>query len=192
MSSLRSALVIALFALPLHAWAQAGGGTDLKQQMSATEFKAAGLERLSAAELAALNAWLDTRGSAPAPAGAAATVAPTPALGTAAAATAGDADALERAREEGRQEVIQKNRGFFDFGSTEPIESTLVGEFRGFGKGGRFVLANGQEWEQTDTASLAGVRRSEPKVSIKPGVLGSVWYMRIDGYNTSAKVKRVK
>lgn len=191
MSSLRSALVIALFALPLHAWAQAGGGTDLKQQMSATEFKAAGLERLSAAELAALNAWLDTRGSA-APAGIAGTAAPTPARGTTASASIGDADALERAREEGRQEVIQKNRGFFDFGSTEPIESTLVGEFRGFGKGRRFVLANGQEWEQTDTASLAGVRRSEPKVSIKPGVLGSVWYMRIDGYNTSAKVKRVK
>jgi hypothetical protein len=189
MSSLRIALVIALFALPLHAWAQAGDKTDLKRQMSAAEFKAAGLERLSAAELASLNAWLDGSRSAPVPA----TAVIAPAAGPATAAIpAADTTALERAREEGRQEVIQKNRGFFDFGSSEPIESTLVGEFRGFGKGRRFVLANGQEWEQTDTASLAGVRLANPGISIKPGVLGNVWYMRIEGYNTSAKVQRIK
>jgi hypothetical protein len=189
MSSLRIALVIALFVLPLHAWAQAADKTDLKRQMSAAEFKAAGLERLSAAELASLNAWLDGSRSAPAPAAAMTT----PPAGAATAAIAStQTDALERAREEGRQEVIQKNRGFLDFGSSEPIESTLVGEFRGFGKGRRFVLANGQEWEQTDTASLAGVRRTDPKVSIKPGVLGSVWYMRIEDYNTFAKVRRIK
>jgi hypothetical protein len=31
--------------------------------------------------------------------------------------------------------VIVKNRGFFDFGSSEPITGVLQGEFRGFGKG---------------------------------------------------------
>ena len=31
---------------------------DLQQQMSPTEFKAAGLDKLSAAELATLNRWL--------------------------------------------------------------------------------------------------------------------------------------
>lgn len=148
---------------------------DLQQQMSPAEFKAAGLDKLSAAELAALNGWLQ---------------------GKVAAVTAGVREQVreevrEEAREEGRQEVIVKNRGFFDFGSKEPITSNIQGEFRGFGKGRRYVLANKQEWEQTDDATLAGVRRTDPEVSISPGVMG-VWYLQIKGVNTKAKVQRVK
>ncbi|MDL5365324.1 hypothetical protein QSH18_06875 [Xanthomonas sp. NCPPB 2654] len=140
---------------------------DLQTQMSAQEFKAAGLDKLSPQELAALNDWLQ---------------------GKVAKETA---VALEKAKEEGRQEVIVKNRGFFDFGSQEPIVSTLVGDFTGFSKGRRYVLANGQEWEQTESASLSSVHRSAPKVRIKPGIAG-VWYMQVDTYNTQAKVRRVK
>ncbi|MET0289771.1 MAG: hypothetical protein ABW178_09110 [Pseudoxanthomonas sp.] len=179
--------MIALLALPLHAWAQTEGKADLKRQMSPAEFKAAGLDRLNASELSALNAWLDS--SRNAPTNAVVTVA---AAAPAVPAAALMPEALERAREEGRQEVIQKNRGFFDFGSSEPIASLLVGEFRGFGKGRRYILANGQEWEQTDATTLSGVRRTDPAVTIKPGVIGTVWYMRIDGYNTAAKVQRIK
>jgi len=148
---------------------------DLQQQMSPAEFKAAGLDKLSPAELAALNGWLQ---------------------GKVAAVSADVREQVreqvrEEAREEGRQEVIVKNRGFFDFGSQEPIESTLVGEFTGFAKGRRYVLANGQEWEQTEAASLSSVRRSAPKVQIRPGIAG-VWYMQVDTFNTRAKVRRVK
>lgn len=148
-------------------WAQPAS-SDLKKQMSAEEFKAAGLDKLSPAELAALDAWLQRK------------------VGVETAA------AVEQAREEGRKEVVEKNRGFFDFGSSEPIVSTIVGEFRGFGGTGKsFTLENGQVWEQTEAASLAGVRKTDPKVTIKPGIMG-VWYMKIDGYNTQAKVRRVK
>lgn len=87
--------------------------------------------------------------------------------------------------------MIVKNRGFFDFGSNEPITGVLQGEFRGFGKGRIYVLDNGQEWEQTDATTLAGVRKSSPQVSIKPGVMG-VWYMKVDGVNTQPKVRRTK
>lgn len=148
---------------------------DLQQQMTPAEFKAAGLDKLSPAELAVLNGWLQ---------------------GKVAAVTAGVREQVreevrEEAREEGRQEVIVKNRGFLDFGSKEPIVSNIQGEFRGFGKGRRYVLANKQEWEQTDDVTLAGVRRTDPDVSISPGVMG-VWYMQIKGVNTKAKVQRVK
>lgn len=144
---------------------------DLQQQMSPAEFKAAGLDKLSPAELAALNGWLQ---------------------GKVAAVTADVREQVrEEAREEGRQEVIVKNRGFFDFGSKEPIVSTLQGEFRGFGKGRRYVLANNQEWEQTDDATLSGVRRTDPEVSIAPGVMGA-WYLQVKGTNTRAKVQRIK
>ena len=170
---LASAAVLLSLASP--ALAQRVVDGDLQQQMSPAEFKAAGLDKLSPAELTALNGWLQGK----------------------VAAVAADTreqvreQVREQAREEGRQEVIVKNRGFFDFGSNEPITSTLQGEFRGFGKARKFVLANGQEWEQVDDVQVGGVRRQSPEVSIAPGV-GGVWYMQIQGVNTRAKVRRVK
>lgn len=140
---------------------------DLQQQMTPAEFKAAGLDKLDANELASLNDWLQGK------------------------VRKETEVALAKAKEEGRQEVIAKNRGFFDFGSKEPIESTLVGDFDGFGKGRKFVLANGQEWEQIEPASLAGVRLQSPKVRIRPGIAG-VWYLQVGQYNTQAKVRRIK
>lgn len=164
----RAVLAVALLAASASpALAQRTVSGDLRQQMTPAEFKAAGLDKLSADELASLNDWLQGK------------------VGKETEV------ALAEAREEGRQEVIAKNRGFFDFGTKEPIESTLVGDFDGFGKGKRFVLANGQEWEQTEPASLSGVHLQSPKVRIKPGVAGA-WYLQVGNYNTQAKVRRVK
>ncbi len=87
--------------------------------------------------------------------------------------------------------MIVKNRGFFDFGSNEPIQATLEGEFRGFGKGRQYTLDNGQVWEQTDDAMVAGVRKQTPQVRITPGLM-NVWYLQVDGVNTRAKVRRTK
>lgn len=166
---LASAAVLLGMALP--AMAQRVVEGDLQQQMSPAEFKAAGLDKLNPTELAALNGWLQ---------------------GKVAAVTADVREQVrEEAREEGRQEVITKNRGFLDFGSREPIVSTLQGEFRGFGKGRRYVLANAQEWEQNDDTSRSGTRKTNPEVSITPGLMG-VWYMEIEGVNSRAKVRRVK
>ncbi|PJL19960.1 hypothetical protein B9Y66_00940 [Stenotrophomonas maltophilia] len=160
-----------LLSLSAPALAQRVVQGDLQQQMSAAEFKAAGLDKLNAAELATLNRWLQGKVEA--------------------ATTEAVAAVREKAREEGRQEVIVKNRGFFDFGSNEPISGVLQGEFRGFGKGRIYVLDNGQQWEQTDTTSVSGVRKQSPKVSISPGVMG-VWYLKVEGVNTQPKVRRTK
>lgn len=151
--------------MPAHAQRVVQG--NLQQQMSEAEFKAAGLDKLSAEELTTLNNWLQGKVQQ--------------------AATA----AVEQAREEGRQEVIVKNRGFFDFGSNEPIAATLQGEFRGFAKGRSYTLDNGQVWEQTDATTVAGVRRDAPRVEMIPGLM-NVWYMRVEGLNTRAKVRRTK
>lgn len=165
------ACAVLLLSLSAPALAQRVVQGDLQQQMSAAEFKAAGLDKLNAAELATLNRWLQGKVEA--------------------ATTEAVAAVREEAREEGRQEVIVKNRGFFDFGSNEPISGVLQGEFRGFGKGRIYVLDNGQQWEQTDTTSVSGVRKQSPKVSISPGVMG-VWYMKVEGVNTQPKVRRTK
>ncbi len=173
------ALAIALSLPAGAAFAQRAVSGDLEQEMTPAQFKAAGLQKLSPAELAALNDWLQGK-----------VAAETEKATTAAAAAGSSTAALAQAREEGRQEVINKNRGFLDFGSKDPIESTIDGEFTGFGKGRRYVLANGQEWEQTEATELR-VRKDSPKVKIKPGLIG-VWYMQIEGYNTMPKVRRVK
>ena len=158
---------LALLAVSSTAWAQRIVEGDLQQQMSPAEFKAAGLDKLQPAELASLNRWLQGK------------------------VEAASAAAVQVAREEGRRAIVEENRGFFDFGSREPITSVLPGEFRGFSQGRVYVLANGQHWEQTDSANVGGVRRQDPQVSIAPSVSGA-WYLQIPGVNTRAKVKRVK
>ena len=42
-----------------------------------------------------------------------------------------------------------------------------------------------------EPASLPGVRKSNPAVTVKPGLFNN-WFFRIDGYNTPAKVRRIK
>lgn len=156
-------IALLLFTASSIAFAQAREGAPIQQQMSAAEFKAAGLDKLSADELAQLNAWLNR------------TV----------------VQESSKAREQGRQEVVKKHRGFFDFGDGEPIESRIVGEFKGFEGGRRYTLENGEVWQQTDGTTLYGVRGNNLPVKIRPGVLGA-WWMRVEGSGVQAKVKRVK
>ena len=85
-----------------------------------------------------------------------------------------------------------ENRGFFNFGSMDPIRSSITGEFRGFGMGRSYTLQNGQVWRQVDDASLAGVRLTDPEVTVSPSVIGNAWYISVKGYATRAKVTRVK
>lgn len=136
----------------------------IQQQMTPEQFRAAGLDKLSAEELASLNAWLGR----------------TIEVETAKAASAA------------KKRVEDDNRGFLNFGSTEPVRSSIVGEFRGFSNGRSYTLANGQVWRQTDDASLVGARLTDPVVIITPSLVGNAWYMQVGRYNTRAKVTRIK
>jgi hypothetical protein len=151
-------LATALAALPVLA------APPIQQQMTPEEFRAAGLDKLSADELARLNAWLGR----------------TIETETEKAATAA------------KKKVEDDNRGFFNFGSSEPVRSTLAGEFRGFANGRSYTLANGQVWRQIDDASLAGVRLTDPAITITPSLIGNAWYMSVGRYGTRAKVIRIK
>lgn len=157
-------LVLAAWLALVPAHAQQPAPAPIEQQMSAEQFRAAGLDRLDPAQLANLNAWLNR---------AIATET------TKAAATA-------------QQKVKDDSRGFFNFGTTEPIIGRISGPFRGFDKGRSYTLENGQVWQQVDTATLAGVRLDQPQVRITPGLVGNVWYMAVAGYSTRAKVQRIK
>ena len=138
-------LSLVLLTAPLAAFAQDASNdarfADLRASMTAEEFKAAGLDKLSDAELSALSAWLTRKVGAE----------------TARAVEQVRQEtqtAVAQAQADTRKQVEQENRGFFDFGSDEPIKSTLAGEFRGFAKGNRYTLANGQVWEQIEVLPL--------------------------------------
>jgi len=136
----------------------------IEQQMTAEQFKAAGLDRLDPEQLANLNQWLNRTIEAEA------------------------GKAVETAKQDARNE----SRGFLDFGSKEPIKTRISGEFRGFAKGRSYTLENGQVWQQMDNATLAGVRKDQPGVTISPSVIGNLWFLAVDGYNARAKVQRIK
>jgi len=136
----------------------------IERQMTPEQFRATGLDKLSPAELANLNAWLNRTLEVET---------------TKAAAVA-------------KQKVEEENRGFFDFGSSDPITSRMVGEFRGFGRGRQYTLENGQVWQQVDDASLASVRKAAPTVKVTPSMVGNAWYLAIEGFNTRARVERIK
>jgi hypothetical protein len=160
MTPLRSLLLACLLALSPAAAAQ----DAIEKQMTPEEFKAAGLDKLSAEELSKLNAWLNRTLDVE----------------------------TEKAAVAAKKQVEDDNRGFLNFGSTDPIVSKIAGEFRGFARSREYTLENGQVWKQTDDASLAGVRLPAPEVQIKPSLVGNVWYLAVAGYNTRAKVQRIK
>jgi len=73
----------------------------------------------------------------------------------------------------------------------EPIVAHIVGEFRGWSGRTTFTLDNGQVWEQIEAGSLVARRVNDPEVTIKPAMMGT-WMLKVEGYNRSVRVQRVK
>lgn len=155
-----TAVAVSLSLLMASVDVAAGDFSSLEERMSAAEFRAAGLDKLSPEELARLNDWLRAKGPLPASA--------------AAASAAGF-----------------RSNTFFGTGETAgPIASEVAGEFSGWNEGDQFTLANGQVWEVTQ-GSFAIPEQVGVRVSIEPAFMGS-WLMKIEGYNASARVKRIR
>lgn len=117
--------------------------STLEERMSAKQFAEAGLDKLSAEELAALNAWLQGN-----PAG-------TSTSPTAVAATP------------------ESRVGFRDDSVKGTVVSALDGTFTGFTGSTVFRLENGQVWQQTENKTMRGVSVERPMITIEPGMLGS-------------------
>ncbi|QWP78743.1 hypothetical protein J5226_10240 [Lysobacter sp. K5869] len=162
----RLAIAPLLLALAACAFAPAAlAQQKIEQQMSAEQFKNAGLNKLNDQELSNLNAWLNRTLDAE----------------------------TTKAVDKAKGESAQERRGFFDKSpAKEPIVARMNGHFDGFSRGQTFVLDNGQEWRQDDSADLPGVSLESPQVRITPSIIGNAWYLSVQGYNTRAKVVRVK
>ena len=71
------------------------------------------------------------------------------------------------------------------------IRSTVVGDFDGWGPGSQIRLANGQVWRVIDGSDAVLPRTKDAAVTIERNVFGTL-FLKVDGGNSSAKVRRVK
>jgi len=71
------------------------------------------------------------------------------------------------------------------------IRSTVVGDFDGWGPGSQIRLANGQIWRVIDGSDAVLPRTKDAPVTIERNVFGTL-FLKVDGGNSSAKVRRVQ
>ncbi len=147
----------------------AEGFSSLEEQMSGKEFTTAGLDKLSQAELDALNNWIRRHSVA---------TLESPRAGTASAETAA---------------VAQDRRGMKSEKEEErtTITSRIVGNFSGWDGQTVFKLENGMIWLQADKDKFYTEELENPVVLIKPGMFGT-WKLYIEDFGSHCKVKRIQ
>lgn len=167
MRSMPRALFVLVFALLPLCLAQAQEFSSLEERMSGSEFRAAGLEKLSPEELETLNRWLRAH------------------MGT--RQVTGTASAPGAAPEPVDTRGLRQTSG-----PDEDIVTSIPGTFRGWGGAGqRIRFANGQVWETVDSTSRLTINVENPNVRIRSGMFGA-WYLSVDGYNARVRVRRVE
>lgn len=76
--------------------------------------------------------------------------------------------------------------------SRETVDAHIVGQFTGWYGQTVFTLDNGQQWQQAESASYQCGKFENPKVTIKPTLMGS-WLMYVDPCRSqSLRVTRIK
>ncbi len=142
--------------------------SSAEERMSSSDFKAAGLDKLSPEELARLNAFIRNEVDRHA------------------------MQAREQGiREENRTEADRMGLKNYS-GERGEIDSRVPGAFTGWQLGTTFTLENGQVWRVIQADSpLEGIRLTNPEIHITPGLFDS-WNLRVAGYNKAAKVERIK
>ena len=105
--------------------------------------------------------------------------------GAAAAAAAATAPARTPEQNFGLEAVKQREA------QQASIRSTVVGDFDGWGPGSQIRLANGQVWRVIDGSDAVLPRTKDAAVTIERNVFGTL-FLKVDGGNSSAKVRRVQ
>jgi hypothetical protein len=109
-------------------------------------------------------------------------------LGRAMPAPAGAPVAAAKAAEQGfGLEQVKK----IEDEAPRSIESTIVGNFDGWGPNARIRLANGQVWRVIDGSEAVLAPVQNPKVRIERNFIGTM-FLKVEGTNNSAKVRRVQ
>lgn len=73
----------------------------------------------------------------------------------------------------------------------DPVHSTIVGQFRGWGPGTQITLANGQVWRVVDRSQASLDPMPDRKAKVERNFFGTL-LMTIEGADISPKVSRIK
>ncbi len=157
-----------LLALTACGLAHAQSFSSLQERMSAADFQKAGLDKLTPEQLHFLNAWLRTHAGGTGNGNGGAGTAPV---------VVGPANRF------GYRAPVDQPRS--------TVASTLIGSFSGWDSHTRLSLANGQLWQVSESGSWSCQSLKDPKVTIKPMLLGS-WLAYIQGCSNSVRVERVR
>lgn len=163
--NLRILVAAALFLSLPFASVQAQTAEDfssLEERMTGREFEQAGLDKLTPAELAALNEWIRDRSLATREASAITALPSQP-------GTAPEIDRMAR----------------------EPFQTRIKGSFDGWTGTTVFELENGMAWRQTESDRYRVEPEDSPVVVISPGFGGS-WRMSVEGHNRGIRVERIE
>lgn len=163
----RSWIASLLVLLLLPGTLTAQGFASLEEQMTGDEFSAAGLEKLTPQELAALNEWIRAHSLATLDApryGSSASVA-----GSVDAPTPADIEEMER----------------------ETIVTRINGSFSGWDGQTVFKLENGQIWAQADNDKFYTQEMQNPLVTIEPSFFGA-WRLSVEGHDEDCRVRRIQ
>jgi len=136
--------------------------SSLEEQMTGKEFTAAGLDKLTDGELAALNQWLRAHS-----------------VGT-----------LTQARQP-QSDMRGFEGSVLESVDDSDIVSRLVGTFNGWDGNTVFKLDNGQIWKQADSSTLSVPAIENPQVRIEQGVFNA-WRLSVEGYGKRVHVERIQ
>lgn len=148
--------------------------SSLEEQMTGKDFEAAGLEKLSAQELAALNAWIRSRSIA---------TLDSPKAGS------GAVYSSQAAGQDGDTRGFETEQMRSSDRST--ITSRIVGTFTGWDGQTVFTLENGMIWEQADKDKFYVKAIENPVVTIEPGAFRT-WKLSVEGYASDCRVERIQ
>lgn len=152
-------------------WVAGLKAEDFSKTLTIEEFKAAGLDKLSADELARLDSLVRNERAVE--------ISKVREETTKAKAENGSAKAAST------ESLLHRMRVVLTPGTDiayETIETQLIGKYRGFERGTVFTLANGQRWRVIEGSYWSPPRDEDKprKVKIVPGMLGA-FFIEIEG-----------
>lgn len=151
--------------------------SSLEEQMTGKDFKASGLDKLSAGELATLNAWIRSRSLATLDA---------PKAGSGAIYTGTAAAGAGQSSDLRGFETDQTRKA-----DRSTITSRIVGTFTGWDGQTVFTLENGMIWEQADKDKFYVKAVENPVVNIEPGMFRT-WKLSVEGHDSNCRVERIQ
>lgn len=176
----------------LLAAAVSGFGAGVRS-LTPEKFRAAGLHKLTEAELAALEDAIEELAGRK-------VAAVQDETRQALAAAEARVQAAEKKAEQKAEAAPRSGPNWFralitlereGISGSEEMQSTLKGTLKTFRGRRSFALANGQVWQMIEDESYAGPAYVDPAVFIRPGTLGTFW-LRIPDAGLRFKVKPVR